>query len=132
MKNQNTVPSDGSFDGVRPAVVTNPGDTGSSVSQGHKGYQSPNDYTQYKSQMTQAGWDGTFVGISIPAPTSTDGDNGGSSTSGFPTHSFPGFTGPNEASVPAGPTSSPSNSAPDSGPFPGFGDAGKGGFGRRG
>lgn len=131
MKHQMTIPSDGTFTGNNGTVVTQSGDTGTSVTQGHFGAQSENDYTQMKRQMTMPG-DGMFSGISIPSPMTMEGDGGGSQTSGFPSHDFAGFNLPSEASGPAGPNFAPSNGMPTSGPFPGFGDEGKGGFGRRG
>lgn len=152
MKNQNTVPGDGSFTGHSWQTVTTTGDAGTSTTQGHMGYQSDNSYPQYctaqaasamknqytgggwqgKRQLTQQGWDGSFVGIKIPSPTTTDGDAGGSQLGSFQSVDFEGFNRQNEASGPAGPDFSPNSSAPTSGPFPGVGDAGKGGFGSRG
>jgi hypothetical protein len=49
-----------------------------------------------KHQMTQPGWDGTFTGIPIPAPSTTDGEGLGTQIQGGINPSFPGFTGPNE------------------------------------
>jgi len=153
MKNQLTSMSDGSFTGKSYQTVTNAGDEGTSVSQGQRGYQSENAYTQYgpdgvgpavqtdrknqvtsfKRQMTQEGWDGSFVGIRVPSPTTTDGDNGGSQLGSFQSVSFEGFNLPGEASGPVGPDFAPgASSNPTSGQFPGVGDAGKGPFGSRG
>jgi len=131
MKIQLTDMKDGKFEGNMGSQTTTPGDASTTVTQGHFGHQSENAYTSYKSQMTQPGWDGTFVGISIPSPTTSEGD-APISVSSVPSHSFAGFNMPGEASGPAGPNFSPSNSQPDSGQFPGVGNPGKGGFGSRG
>lgn len=136
MKHQLTVPADGTFTGKKWEICNEPGEVTSETQLGKRGYQSPNDYTQYsgndKNQMTQDGWDGTFVGIKIPSPISMDGDGGGSQLGNFSPVSFDGFNLPNETSGPVGPDFSPSNSQPTNGAFPGFGDAGQGGFGRKG
>lgn len=120
MRKQFTVPSDGSFSGHGWQVVTNSGDEGQTVTEGHFGAQSENDYTQLKQQNTLPG-DGSFSGIGIPSPLQMEGDGGGSQTSGFPSHDFMGFNAPGEASQSAGPTSAPSNGMPTSGAFPGDG-----------
>lgn len=125
MKTQLTSQSDGQFDGNKGSQVSTPGDAGTST-QGWQ--QAPNEYTSYKRQMTQAGWDGSFIGIKIPSPTNMDGDNGGSQLGSFSSVSFDGFNLPGEQSGPPGPDFAPSNGNPDSGQFPGVGDEGEGGF----
>lgn len=122
MKKQNTSSTDGTFSGHRWEQVSSPADSSSECHDKQSGgYQSPNDYTQMKSQNTQSGWDGSFVGIKIPSPMQTDGDNGGSQLGNFQSVSFSGFNNPNEASSNVGPVNGPSNGQPTNGSFPGQG-----------
>jgi hypothetical protein len=153
-----TSTSDGTFTGNRPSIVTNEGDSGTDM-QSNPFNSQRNDYTNYgedgmgvkdynrktqftisdktpaakKRQLTQAGWDGSFVGIKIPSPLSSDGDGGGSQQGSFSPPSFAGFNRQDEGGV-IGPNTGPSSGNPGamSGGFPGDGgDTGFDGFNRQ-
>lgn len=72
-----------------------------------------------RNQLTQPGWDGTFVGVR-PSGTNTMQGDEPISIGSFAPPSFSGFNAPNENGG-NGPTMAPSNGQPTSGPFPGDG-----------
>lgn len=79
-----------------------------------------NDTIFGRRQLTQEGWDGSFVGIRPSGMNVQQGDEG-VSTGSFATPSFAGFNGPNEQGG-NGPTMGPGNAQPTSGSsFPGDG-----------
>jgi len=79
-------------------------------------------------QLTQPGWDGSFVGIKPSGIVAQQGDENVSLGS-FAAPSFAGFNGPDEKGG-NGPTMGPSNDQPSSGQFPGDG-TGFDGFNRQ-